>query len=498
MEVKASTSTVVPATFEVPDTELLQAWVRHQRQADFTEIVRRHLGLVRGIARRQVGRDLADDTAQMVFTILARKASGLTELRSLGSWLHRVTMLQCRGVIRGQIRDRRSHQSAMESARLANARDPLAEVLPYLDAAICDLPESDRELIHLRYRERLTFSEAAWRTGRSEAALRQQAGRAMEKLVGLLQRRGVGVPVATLAAGLGTTLTGTSPASAANSISASATASAALNGGSWITLFIMITKKNLLVVGLIAALVALSGVWRIRETKGLAGTDGGSPTMSHRLGLFASDIDSAPANTKVNRSRAIIPPTPEEVEAAAKSKEMRLRMMNNARHIGIALFEFEREYGSYPNEETAAAVKERTNTKADVKAATANDCFFQLIASGIARTDRFFSMEEPEEGEDMNPESQMNLEKCAFSFLSGTNSSGDPRRPLAVFPMVPGTGRFDRKMLGGQAVILRLDNSVNSVPIAQDGTAIENGMDIFDPSQPYWRGNVPSIRWAEK
>jgi hypothetical protein len=47
-----------------------------------------------------------------------------------------------------------------------------------------------------------------------------------------------------------------------------------------------------------------------------------------------------------------------------------------------------------------------------------------------------------------------------------------PGGPLVVFPMVPGTGLFDRKVLGGKAVVLRADNIVTSVPIAQDGTAI--------------------------
>lgn len=495
MEGNASTSTVVPATFEIPDTELLLAWVRHQRQADFTEIVRRHLGLVRGIARRQVGADLADDTAQMVFAILARKASGLTELRSLGSWLHRVTMLQCRGVIRGQIRDRRSHQSAMESAHLAAARDPLAEVLPHLDSAVSDLPDSDRELIHFRYRDRLTFSEVSRRTGRSEVALRQQAGRALEKLGGLLQRRGVGVPIATVAAGLGITLTGASSASAAQSISAAAISSATLSSGSWttwITLFTMSTKKYMLVVVLIAAFVAI--LWKNRETKVLAGPDDGSATRTLQSGSSSPDSLLGPVKTKVDRSRAVTPPSPEEVEAALARQRT---AVSNARQIGLGLYEFETEYGSFPDEETAAAVKDFTKTKADLKAATANDCFFQLIAAGILQTDIMFSLEAPVEGETPKPPSQMSLEKCAFSYLSGMNAAGDPRQPLVVAPLVPGTAIFDRKALGGKAVILRVDNSVSTFAIEQDGTVMVDGMDLFDPAQSFWQGKAPTIRWPE-
>ncbi len=493
MEVNASRSTVVPATFEVPDTELLKAWVRHQRQADFTEIVRRHLGIVRGIARRQVGTDLADDTAQIVFAILARKASGLTELRSLGSWLHRVTMLQCRGVIRGQIRDRRSHQSAMESARLAGARDPLAELLPHLDSAVCDLPESDRELTHFRYGDRLTFSEVARRTGRSEAALCQQAGRALEKLGGLLQRRGVGVPVATVAAGLGITLTGTTSASAARSISTAAIASASMDGGfwiAWITLLTMSTKKCLFVVGLIAALVALLGVWKNRETKDLAGPDADSSTTSPQSGSSSPDTTSEPLKTKTDRSRAVTPPSPEEVEAMLARQR---RAVNNARQIGLALIEFDNEYGAYPNEETAAAVKQATGTTARLGAATANDCFYQLIAANIIGTHIFFTWDEPRADKDA-----VGLENCSFSYLSGMNAVGDPGRPLLVAPLVPGTGVFDRKALGGKAVVVRMDNSAATFDIEQDGTVILNGMDLFDPAQPFWAGKVPPIRWPEK
>ena len=215
-----------PVESGILDVQLLGAWVKHQRQADFTEIVRLHLGLVRGIARRQLDQDQAEDIAQRVFTILARKASSLGDLRSLSAWLHRVTLLQCRSAVRRKVRDRRNQEAAMETLRTADARDPLAEALPHLDAAIGDLSDSDRELILLRYSEGLTFSEAARRTGRKEAALRQQACRAVEKLSGMLRRRGVSVPAATLTTGLGVHLAGNSTASAALLVSSAALASA--------------------------------------------------------------------------------------------------------------------------------------------------------------------------------------------------------------------------------------------------------------------------------
>jgi hypothetical protein len=82
-----------PVSTKVSDVQLLEAWVKHQRQADFTEIVRRHLGLVQGVARHQLDQEGSEDIAQQVFAILARKATALSGLRSLGAWLHQVTLL---------------------------------------------------------------------------------------------------------------------------------------------------------------------------------------------------------------------------------------------------------------------------------------------------------------------------------------------------------------------------------------------------------------------
>ena len=255
-----------PVESGIPDVQLLGAWVKHQRQADFTEIVRLHLGLVRGIARRQLDQDHAEDIAQRVFTILACKASSLGDLRSLSAWLHRVTLLQCRSAVRQKVRDRRNQEAAMETLRTADARDPLAEALPHLDAAIGDLSDSDRELILLRYSEGLTFSEAARRTGRKEAALRQQVGRAVEKLSGMLRRRGVSVPAATLTTGLGVHLAGHSTASAAVLVSSAALASAGGMGGFLLAAitFLTMTAKQSIIAGAALAALLVTGplVWQ--------------------------------------------------------------------------------------------------------------------------------------------------------------------------------------------------------------------------------------------
>ena len=328
-----------PAPTGILDAQLLEAWVRHQRQADFTEIVRRHLGLVQGIARRQLDQDHAEDIAQQVFAILARKASSLGDLRSLSAWLHRVTLLQCRAAVRRRIRDRRNQEAAMETLRIADARDPLADALPHLDAAIGDLSDSDRELILLRYSEGLTFSEAATRTGRKEAALRQQVSRAVEKLSGMLRRRGVSVPAATLTTGLGIHLAGNSTATAALLISGTALTSAGGIAGTLltgITLLTMTAKQSIITGGVLAALL-VSGpiVWRANQIQRAEQSLAKIPTSpapgnlaestSKPAGLIA-ESPTGPDKTRSGRDRS----------ATALSEADRERMMGAIPQIAMA------------------------------------------------------------------------------------------------------------------------------------------------------------------
>lgn len=181
-----------------------------------------------------------------------------------------------------------------------------------------------------------------------------------------------------------------------------------------------------------------------------------------------------------------------------KAKARKTLAVMNARQIGLALFEFETEYNSFPDEKTAPQVKTTTGTKAEVKAVTANDCFFQLIAAGIVQTDRFFSLDElavPEPPE--NPKPLEKLAKCSFAYLSGMTAAGNPNRPVVVAPLVKGKTTFDPQVLGGKAVILKVDNSVTSLPIEPDGRVLIDGKDIFDPAQPFWGGKVPPVKWPE-
>lgn len=186
-----------------------------------------------------------------------------------------------------------------------------------------------------------------------------------------------------------------------------------------------------------------------------------------------------------------------QVERKMEKKELQTLAVMNLRQIGFALFEFENEYGEFPSERTAADVKKKAVTTAEVKAATANDCFFQLIAAEIAATARIFTFEKVAESWNGNGKMPDKLQRCDFAYLSGMTAAGNPARPLVVAPLVKGKKVFDPAVFGGKAVVLRVDNSVVSHPIDKDGRVMINGKDLLDPAQPYWGGKVPPVvRWA--
>lgn len=65
-----------------------------------------------------------------------------------------------------------------------------------------------------------------------------------------------------------------------------------------------------------------------------------------------------------------------------RKKADQTEAVNNARQIGLALFEFETEYGSFPDATTIEPVREATESTLTMGTASSNDFFRQLIAAG--------------------------------------------------------------------------------------------------------------------
>lgn len=181
-------------------------------------------------------------------------------------------------------------------------------------------------------------------------------------------------------------------------------------------------------------------------------------------------------------------------------KAIQTKAVGNSRHLGLALFEFESEYGKFPDASTIAAVKAKSGSLLPLGTKTSNDYFRQLIAAGIAYNETFFYADiagsRKPDGR-MDGSHAIGKGECGYSYLSRLSSKGNPARAIVVTPLIPGSNRFDPKRFDGKAVILKMDNSVTSLPIQKDGHALLYGKNILDPANPIWEGKPPVIAWPE-
>ncbi|HXC36367.1 MAG TPA: sigma-70 family RNA polymerase sigma factor, partial [Candidatus Acidoferrales bacterium] len=137
------------------DNTLLRQYTETRSDDAFTELVTRHINLVYSVAMRQVGDPHeAEEIAQAVFVILAKKAAALRHEKALSSWLFQTTRLTANNFIRGEMRRHRREQEAFMQSSQNEIPDAVwRQISPELDAAVAALGTQDRRAILLRFYE---------------------------------------------------------------------------------------------------------------------------------------------------------------------------------------------------------------------------------------------------------------------------------------------------------------------------------------------------------
>src|ERR1043166_5629846 len=176
------------------DAQLLRAYAESRSEAAFDELVRRHVDLVYSAARRMVcDPHLAEDVTQGVFMALAKSAGQLVNRPVLSGWLHRTAQNIAAQTVR-TIERRRAREKeavAMKELLATEPGDVWEHIAPHLDAALGELPESDRDALLLRYFQRKSAHEMAETLGVSDEAAQKRVSRAVERLRELFAKRGV-------------------------------------------------------------------------------------------------------------------------------------------------------------------------------------------------------------------------------------------------------------------------------------------------------------------
>jgi RNA polymerase sigma factor (sigma-70 family) len=182
------------------DDELLQAYVTRRDVTAFGALMRRHGPLVYNICRGVLRNEHdAEDAFQATFLVLARKASSIRCLASLGGWLHKVAH---HVALKARAAAQHPEPPPPEAAR--EDGDPVVaaacrELCEALDEEIWRLPDKYRLPLALCSLESLTTGEAARRLRWPVGTVKVRLMQARELLRKRLSRRGFTLSLGGLA-----------------------------------------------------------------------------------------------------------------------------------------------------------------------------------------------------------------------------------------------------------------------------------------------------------
>lgn len=181
------------------DFELLREHVELKSDDAFRALVERHAGMVHGAALR-ILRDSAqaDEVAQAVFILLARRAATLPAGTVLAGWLHQTTRFVALGALRAERRRQQHHHDFASMNDTACSESVWDQIRPRLDESLSQLGGGDRDALVLRFLEGRSFAEVATALGTSEGAAKMRVSRALDKLRRVLSRNGAVVTLTAL------------------------------------------------------------------------------------------------------------------------------------------------------------------------------------------------------------------------------------------------------------------------------------------------------------
>lgn len=155
---------------------------------------------------------------------------------------------------------------------------------------------------------------------------------------------------------------------------------------------------------------------------------------------------------------------------------------SNARQIGLAMFNFQTEYGRFPDATTQEDVKANfPDSDITPDTTSSNGYFRQLFMGEFTDSEEIFFAKT---ALSKKPDGVFNGVKCletrenAFGYImngtDGLTTGGSSARTVAATPLTS-TGTFDPDPFDKKAVVLRIDQSVQSLQINNSNEALLGG-----------------------
>ena len=273
------------------DWELLREYARHGSDDSFEMLVKRHVDLVYSAALRQV-RDpvVANEVTQTVFIILARKAGTLNRATILAGWLYRTAQFAGAKALRSEGRRRYYEQEAtlMKQEPTDSAWEQIA---PFLEPAMAQLREADRNAVVLRYFENKDLKAVGSALGVSEDTAQKRVARAIEKLRSFFSKSGAALSTAALTTALGSNAVQAAPAATVSAAIAAA-AGGQMTASSSVAILIQETLRLMTWTKTKYALAVATGILLVAGIAVTTLNTLGQPTKKGLIVIDAASPDS--------------------------------------------------------------------------------------------------------------------------------------------------------------------------------------------------------------
>lgn len=188
-------------------------------------------------------------------------------------------------------------------------------------------------------------------------------------------------------------------------------------------------------------------------------------------------------------------------------KAARTEAISNSKQIGLAMFEFEQDYGSYPDANTLEDITDAfpDATVTGEAGSESNGYFRQLLHAGIAPSEEIFyakakGIKKPDGNISSNTEA-LAAREVGFGYImdgdTGMSTAGNPSRVIVVTPLAEDGTNFDGDPFDGFAVVLKIDQSVSALKIraaadSSTGPAISGGENLLEAD--FWGDVTPEIK----
>ncbi len=344
-----------------PDKDLrIYAQTRDERA--FERLAERYSGLVYGSALARTGSpETAEEIVQNVFVKLAQRAQKLQDHPTLAGWLYKVTGNESASYLRRESK-RRQRMNDYQKHQIWKEESPEIEPehLPHLYESLDNLPDPDRTLLLRRFFYEESYHEIGQALGKSEAASRKQAERALTKLSRLMNKRGVVINTVVLTGALSSQFAKVAPASAVAAASqSSAIAMVGTQTGGWSALVQALALPPAKLVWFGTALMWLT----VGSAGFIAGRDQvpSSPPPEVAAAPFATPNDVTQPTSAIPNHRVFQEPTMERLRFLIRSTkaehrllEFRLAVRNLNAHQLTELTNYARENLVYADDEDRA------------------------------------------------------------------------------------------------------------------------------------------------